>query len=177
MAEGKEKTYRVREGRKFHAVINGERKTITHLDDPIPLTDDQVRAFGDIFEGGNEKASYVADTPDGNPDTTRVVTEGHVDGKVANVTVPPAQAGQGPYVEPNESQVPLEPVSTPIQGGGSSDVSQSSSLQDNDASRPAETPKGAEPPKSDAKPAPADPATANKVDAAPAAATTTTQKS
>jgi hypothetical protein len=138
----KDRVFTVREGRKFHAIVDGSRKTLTAGMQIKGLTDDQVMAFGDVFEETDEhdKSSYRADTPDGNPDTTKVVTQGMGDGRIASPTIGPAEAGQAAPVRPGteaaEDQVPLEPVTEPVQGDGNS-TSQSSSVQA-DTTQPAD---------------------------------------
>lgn len=131
----KDTFYTVRAGYKFQAIEDGSRVDKGPGEKVKNLTEDQRKAFGDVFEEtfyGGEKASYVSDTPDGNPDTTKVVTEGLEDA-VASPTIGPAEAGQSPPVVPGspqaDEQVEAEPVADKTQGGGNSTTSESSSVQ------------------------------------------------
>lgn len=125
------KQYTVREGKVFHAVVDGNRTTL-YGGDKITLEDDQIQSMGDVFvQTDEDKTFYRADTPDGNPDTTAVVTQGNEAGDpVFGVTVPPAQAGQSAPVKADaEGSTDLEPVAAREQGGGNSPSSTSSSVQ------------------------------------------------
>jgi len=143
----KDKIYTVRAGRRFEAIENGSRVDKHGGETVRNLTEDQLKAFGDVFEEtvyGGEKTSYVSDTPDGNPDTTKVMTEGLGDGHVANPTIGPAEAGQSPPVVPGSpvarEQVAAAPVAARGAQGGNNPDSQSSSEQSTTAAAPTTAP-------------------------------------